>query len=143
MFLKEILSITGHGGLFKHIAQTRNGAIVENLETKKRMPVFPSMQVSALEDISIYTNDGDISLYDVLKNINNKEESKQTISHNQSKDEIIKFFEIIIPNYDKDKFHIRDMKRVVQWYNIFQKIDMLKFEEEETTEKTETEEKTD
>ncbi len=107
------------------------------------MPVFPSMQVSALEDVSIYTNDGDISLYDVLKSISDKEESKQTISHNLSKDEIIKFFEIIIPNYDKDKFHIRDMKRVIQWYNIFQKAGMLKFEEEETTEKTETEEKTD
>jgi hypothetical protein len=58
--------------LFKHIAESKNSIIVESLETGKRMPVYSSSKVSALEDIAIYTNTADIPLKEVFKAISKK-----------------------------------------------------------------------
>ncbi|MCF8297901.1 MAG: DUF5606 domain-containing protein, partial [Saprospiraceae bacterium] len=63
MELKDILAIAGKSGLFKTIAQSKSNIIVESLIDKKRFPVYASDRVSALEEISIYTNDEDMPLH--------------------------------------------------------------------------------
>jgi hypothetical protein len=71
--LKDILAISGQPGLYKLVSNTKNGIIVENLETKKRMPAYATSKVSALNDIAIYTVDGeDKPLIEVFTNIRNK-----------------------------------------------------------------------
>ena len=62
--LKGILAISGHSGLFKMVAESKNNIIVESLDTGKRMPVYSTAKVSALEDIAIYTYEGDVPLKD-------------------------------------------------------------------------------
>lgn len=143
MDLKGILAISGHGGLFKLVSQARNGIIVESLETKKRMPAYATSKISALEDIAIFTDDEDVHLKDVFKNIFNKENGGETISHKSKPDLMKKYFAEILPDYDRDRVYVSDMKRVFNWYNILHKHEMLTFEEEtkeeaENTEKQET-----
>lgn len=144
--LKDILAISGQPGLYKLISNTKNGIIVENLETKKRMPSYATAKVSALEDISIYTEDGDDKpLGKVLISIREKEAGKQTISHKASTNELKEYFVQVMPEYDKDQVYISDIKKVLQWYNILQTVDMLDTikvedkEEEENVEKAEEE----
>lgn len=139
MDLKGILSISGYPGLYKHISQARNGIIVEALEGKKRMPAYATSKISALEDIAIFTEGEDIHLVDVLKRIFDKQEGKQAISHKSSPNELKAYFEEVLPEYDKDRVYVSDIKRVLNWYNILQKLEMLNFEEEE--EKSEEENK--
>ncbi len=132
--LKGILAVSGQGGLFKIVSQAKNSIIVESLIDGKRMPAYATSRISALEDISIFTEDGDVKLLDVFKNISDKENGGQAISHKVSSNDLKKYFEEILPDYDKDRVYVSDMKKVVQWYNLLQEKDVLNFTEETTAE---------
>ncbi|MGD9994079.1 MAG: DUF5606 domain-containing protein [Salinivirgaceae bacterium] len=143
--LKDILAISGQPGLYKLVSNTKNGIIVENLETKKRMPAYATSKVSALNDIAIYTVDGeDKPLIEVFNNIRNKENGGQAIESKSSNDELKAYFETIMPEYDQERVYVSDMKKVVQWYNLIQKLDMLHLlDEKEETENNSSEESTE
>ena len=143
--LKDILAISGQPGLYKLVSNTKNGIIVENLETQKRMPVYATSKVSALNDIAIYTVDGeDKPLIEVFNNIRNKENGGQAIDSKSSNNELKAYFETIMPQYDQERVYVSDMKKVVQWYNLIQKLDMLHLlDEKEETETNSSEESTE
>ena len=145
--LKGILSISGQSGLFKMVAEAKNNIIVESLDTHKRMPVYSTSKVSALEDIAIYTETSDVPLKDILKAISEKEEGGSALSHKSSGDELKGYFEKVIPDYDKDRVYVSDIKKVLLWYNTLQEKEMLDFSESEAaaeeTDSTDDIEKTD
>lgn len=116
--LKEILSISGKPGLFKLINNTPNAIIVESLIDGKRFPAYSNSKIISLEDISIYTEDEDMPLKTVLKRINEKENGAKTLSHKEPTEKIIAYFNEILPEYDKDRVYVSDMKKVIQWYNL-------------------------
>ncbi|QIA07460.1 DUF5606 family protein [Draconibacterium halophilum] len=135
--LKGILAISGHSGLFKMVAESKNSIIVESLDTKKRMPVYSTAKVSALEDIAIYTYDDDVPLKDVFKAISDAEEGGASISPKSSGNELKAYFEKVLPDYDQDRVYVSDIKKVLVWYNALQEKDMLDFSETEEDETTE------
>ncbi|MDA3820698.1 MAG: DUF5606 domain-containing protein [Candidatus Delongbacteria bacterium] len=118
MYLEGILAIGGKPGLYKMISQARNSIIVESLDTGKRFPAFASAQISSLEDIAIYTETEEKPLIEVLNNIYELYDGGQTISHKSSKGDIVVFMEKILPDYDQDRVHIGDIKKIIQWYHI-------------------------
>ncbi len=133
--LKDILAISGQPGLYKMVSNTKNGIIVENLETGKRMPSYATAKVSALEDIAIFTEDGeDKPLREVLKSISDKENGGAGIDPKSESNELKAYFEEIMPEYDKDRVYVSDIKKVFQWYSIIQKLKMLDLLEEEKEE---------
>jgi len=141
--LKGILSVSGQSGLFKLVAESKNNIIVESLETFKRMPVHSTSKVSALEDIAIYTENGDVPLKDVFKAISEKENGGATISAKVSDNELKAYFEKVVPEYDKDRVYISDIKKVLSWYNSLQQKDLLDFSEKEGENKEPDSEKSD
>ena len=116
------------------VAESKSNIIVESLETKKRFPVYSTSKVSALEDIAIYTLEGDVPLKDIFKTIAEKEEGEQAISAKASGEELKTYFGEILPDYDKDRVYVSDIKKVLLWYNTLQENDMLDFSEEESEE---------
>lgn len=138
--LKGILAISGQGGLFKSVSETKNGIIVESLLTGKRQPAYATARISALEDIAIYCDAEEVPLKQVFKNIAEKEDGGQAVSHKASSKEIKAYFEEVLPDYDEDRVYVSDMKKVLQWYNLLQEKQMLDFSEEETAEEEATEE---
>lgn len=140
--LKGILSISGQSGLFKLVAESKNSIIVESLDTQKRIPVYSSAKVSALEDIAIYTYEGDIPLKDIFKSISDKEEGGQALTPKASGNELKAYFEEVVPEFDKDRVYVSDIKKVLNWYNSLQEKDLLDFTEpeENTEEKKDSEE---
>jgi len=131
MALKDIMAISGQSGLFKFVSQGRNGIIVESLVDGKRTHVSASAKVSALSDISIFTNEGEESLSKVLESIKQKESGAQAISHKSSNDELRKYFAQILPNFDEERVYVSDIKKVLNWYNQLQSINMLDFADED------------
>ncbi|MFV0593015.1 MAG: DUF5606 domain-containing protein [Draconibacterium sp.] len=129
--LKGILAISGHSGLFKMVAESKNNIIVESLDTGKRMPVYSTAKVSALEDIAIYTQEEDVPLKDIFKTISEKEEGGTAISAKASGNELKKYFEEVLPEYDKERVYVSDIKKVILWYNTLQEKDLLDFSEPE------------
>lgn len=130
--LKGILAISGHSGLFKMVTESKNSLIVESLETGKRMPTYSTSKVSALEDIAIYTETEDVPLKNVFKAINDKEEGGKTaVSHKSSSKELKSYFVSVLPDYDKDRVYVSDIKKVILWYNILHDKNMLDFTDDE------------
>lgn len=141
MNLSGIISISGQGGLFKIVSQTKNGIIVEPLDGGRRFPVHGAQRVSSLEDISIYTYEEDVLLSDVFEKIFKVLNGKEAISHKSPASELNEFFEDCLPDYDKDRVYNSDIKKVIQWYNLLLNAGLLKEEKEENTAK-ETKKKT-
>ncbi|MCK5847455.1 MAG: DUF5606 domain-containing protein [Bacteroidales bacterium] len=146
MNLSGILAIGGKGGLFKMISSTKTGLIVEGLEDKKRSPVYSAHQISALEEISIYTYEEDVPLAEVFEKIHTHLNGAEIISPKSSKNDLMAFFKEVLPFYNEEEVYASDVKKIVQWYKILNKLDMLVFEEvkeEEVAEEEIKEEKTD
>ena len=125
--MKEILSISGYSGLFKLISSTKNGIIVEDIETKKRLPAYTTSKVSSLRDIAIFKEDGEeVSLIEVLKSISTKEKSKAAIDPKKADNETLKaYFAEVLPNYDRERVYVSHIKKVLTWYNQLQRCNML------------------
>ena len=111
MELKDILAIGGKPGLYRFIAQAKNGIIVESLTDKKRIPAYASDKVSALEDIAIFTDSEEVNLADVFKKIFEKENGGKAINHKSSGEELKAYFEEILPDFDRDRVYTSDIKK--------------------------------
>lgn len=130
MELKDILAISGMSGLYRFISQGRNGVIIEGLTDKKRMNASASARVSALEDIAIYTDDKELPLKEVFRRIYKKENAGQTIDPKSSNDQLRKYFEEIVPDFDREKVYTSDIKKVFTWYNLLLSQNMIDLEED-------------
>ena len=127
MELKDILAISGQPGLYKYVAQSMRGVIVESLIDGKRMNAAATSRVSALTEISMFTEGEDIALADVFTNIWNYTEGKEAISHKESAERITEEFAKVLPEYDRDRVHVSDMKKCFAWYNILVKAGFTEF----------------
>jgi hypothetical protein len=127
MELKDILAISGQPGLYKFVAQSMRGVIVESLIDGKRMNASATSRVSALTEISMFTEGEDIALADVFTNIWNYTEGKEAISHKESAERIEEEFAKVLPEYDRDRVHLSDMKKCFAWYNILVKAGFTEF----------------
>ncbi len=138
--LEKILAISGKPGLYRLLSRGNNSLIVETLDAqKKRMPVFGADKVISLADIAMYTDDEEVPLRRVFKNILEKEGGKKTsLDYKKaSKDELAAFMGEALPNYDRDRVYPADMKKLAQWYNILIENEITDFEEPKTEDKEE------
>ncbi|WP_250432762.1 DUF5606 family protein [Hanstruepera flava] len=132
MGLDKILAIAGKPGLYKMITQTRSGFIAESLIDGKRLSVGIHHNVSILSEIAIYTLTEEKPLIEVFQLISDKENGNQTsISHKDSKDVLEEYLFGVLPDYDEDRVYASDIKKIVQWYNLLQKHNLLNFDEVE------------
>jgi hypothetical protein len=123
--LTKILSVTGKPGLYKLISTNKNMNVVESLADGKRIPVYMHEKIVALSDVSIYTNEGDTPLRDVLKSIKEKESgNKVTLGAKSSGKDYFNYLEEVLPNYNKESVYASDVKKIVSWYNILMENDI-------------------
>lgn len=133
--LKEILAITGKPGLYKIVSHAGKTLIVEDIVTLKRFPVSPRERVVSLGDIAMYTEGEDKPLGEILDAIYIKEEGKTFDIKEIIKDKGLKSrFEIYVPDFDRDRVHDSDIKKLFTWYNLLINKGFVKFTEEETEE---------
>jgi len=138
--LKTILSIAGRPGLFKLISHGKGMLIVEAISPdKKRSPAYASDRITSLADIAIYTETAEVPLKEVLVSIKTKEESKP-LSFNYKKakpEELREYMGEVLADFDRDRVHISDIKKLLSWYNILIENDLVDFDKEEETEEEE------
>ena len=119
--LETILAISGKPGLYRLVNRGNRSLIVETLDAqKKRMPAFGTDKIISLADIAMYTDEEEVPLRQVLKNIYEMEGGKATaIDYRKATTaELADFMAKALPNYDRDHVYPSDMKKLVQWYNI-------------------------
>lgn len=136
--LKTILSISGKSGLYKLVSQGKNMLIVESLTDKKRMPAYGTDKMISLGDIAMYTDEDDVPLQEVFLSIK-KKENAQPIAldiKTATADELREYMGEVLPNFDRDRVHLSDIKKLISWYNLLVANNLTDFEpaEEETAE---------
>ena len=134
MNLEGIISISGMPGLYKVVGQMKNGVIAESLLDKKRSPIYSHQQISTLEDISMFTTGDNKPVADIMQTIHDKEKGGACIDHKEDDKKIVAYFETILPDYDKERVHVSNMRKLFGWYNVLQKTGNLKLKEEKSTE---------
>ena len=138
--LSKILTIKGHGGLYRYIAQSRSGAIVESLADGARTNCPATAGITSLNDISIYTVEEEMKLRDVFLRMKEVLGEEDAPSSKAPADRIRELFQKAVPNYDQDRFYISHMKKVVDWYNALKTHASLDFEDPEAAEEAPAEE---
>ncbi len=128
MELEKIISISGKPGLYKLVSQVKSGFIVEDITTKKKVSISNSSQVSLLDNIAMYTDETEVPLFDIFHRIATENEFAETVSHKSSDAELRDFMEAALPNYDKGRVYVSDMKKLAQWYNTLHKAGYIKEE---------------
>lgn len=129
---QTILSIAGKPGLYKLVSRGKSNLIVESLDAAhKRMPVFSTDRVTSLADIAMYTDAEDVPLMTILSSVRDKEESKEcSLNYKKaSSKELRDYFAEILPDFDRDRVHDSDIKKLLSWYNILVKAGITDFEE--------------
>lgn len=119
--LKTILAISGKPGLYKLISQAKNMLIVESVSPdKKRMPIYASDKVISLGDIAMYTDDDEVPLANVLEAVKQKENGAvAALDYKKaSAEELHAFMAEVLLEYDRDRVHTSDIKKLIQWYNL-------------------------
>jgi len=121
MDFNEIATVSGKGGLFKILAPTRGGMILESMDNlKKKLIVNMNSKVSILGEISIYTTDteGAKPLANVMKKIHKEFDGDTGVSSSSDAEELKSFLKFILPDYDEDRVYVSDIKKLANWYMI-------------------------
>lgn len=138
--INRILSIAGRPGLFRLVSQGKNMLIVESLSDSKRMPVHARDKVISLADVSMYTNDGDKPLADVLESAKTVAEGKAIdIKALEKEGKLREYFEQILPDYDQDRVKTSDIRKLFSWYNQLIAAGVTEFKDNEIKEDEATE----
>ncbi|WP_288892417.1 DUF5606 domain-containing protein [uncultured Alistipes sp.] len=117
MELREILAISGQPGLYKYVAQSARGIIVESLADGRRFNAPASSRVSSLTEISVYIEGDDIPLAEVFTRIYAHTGGKQAVSPKETPEKLKAAFAEALPEYDRERVHVSDIKKCFAWYN--------------------------
>ncbi len=138
MNLEGILAIAGKPGLYKLVAQSKNGLIVESILDRRRFPVSKAGNISALKDIAIYTESEEVPLEEVFQKIADKEGYGPTIGHTEKSELLSEYLAEVLPDYDRSRVYNSDLKKLFQWYNLLQKEGLLSVEQEDSEKEEES-----
>ncbi|WP_353722554.1 DUF5606 domain-containing protein [Dyadobacter sp. 676] len=123
--LKEVANVSGKPGLYRILKPSRAGVIVESLDEKREKTLIgPTARVSVLKDVSIFTDGAEesVALSDVFLKIReiHGEEVKLSVKTSSDK-ELIEFLAEVLPEFDRSKVYVSDIKKIISWYNLLSK----------------------
>ena len=139
MDLSNILVISGKPDLSELVSQTKGGAIVKNLVTGQKYPVFKTDRISSLGEIRLFTETDERPLEEVMQAIHKVLEGKATAFEPKKAEgkELADLLAAVLPDYDRERVHTSDMKKLFSWYNILAAAGKITFDDPEEEKKDE------
>ncbi|MBP1650189.1 MAG: hypothetical protein H6Q26_346 [Bacteroidetes bacterium] len=131
MQYREIVAVTGLGGLFQLIASKQDGAIVRSLEDKSTR--FVSSRIhnfTPLESIEVFTTGENVNLAEVFKAMQEQDGKTALVDAKADNNAIKAYFKSVFPEFDEERVYVSDMKKMVKWYTILKSNDLLRFDEQ-------------
>ncbi len=132
MKLEKYIAVSGMSGLFKLVSTRNNGILIEDFDNNSTKFVSTRKhQFTPLGTIAIYTNEDSVELEKVFKSIHDLKDEVGLVSLNSNSNELREYFTKILPDYDPDRVHISDIKKVIKWYNFLEERGLMVFESDE------------
>jgi len=119
MKLDDFVAVSGMSGVFKMVANRKNGLIIEDLDTgKRKLAPARKHQFTPLSSIAIYVIgvEDTIELTKVFHRMQEQLEDNPPVSVKAPTEEIKSYFTDIVPNYDEDRVYPSDMKKIIKWF---------------------------
>ncbi|MBP3763979.1 MAG: DUF5606 domain-containing protein [Bacteroidales bacterium] len=120
MDFTSILVIAGKPDLSELVSQTKGGAVVKNLVTGQKYPVFKNDRISSLGEIRLFTETEEKPLEEVMGALRDHLQHQPT-AFDPKKAEGKEMFDLLaqaVPDYDKERVHTSDVKKLFSWYNV-------------------------
>ncbi len=142
MKYNELVAISGLSGLYQLLSTKSDGAIVKNLDDNTtKFVAARSHNVTPLDSIEVFTMTENIRLFEVFQSFKAHEGEVESMDVSKADNKTIsKVFATLFPEYDKDRVYISDMKKMIKWYGILKKLDLLQEQTEEVADETLAEE---
>ena len=122
MDLKELVAVSGLPGLYKLVTSRSNGLVVADIDSgKTRFASLRKHQFTPLETVGIYTYTDTTELKEIFKSMILNPPPEGKVENSKYFD----YFEMILPDFDKDKVYLSDIKKIIKWYEFLKKRDML------------------
>ncbi len=136
MDYKEIVAVTGLGGLFQLLATKSDGAIVRNLADKSTKFISARLHnVTPLESIEVYTTGDNVRLHNVFQKMKDSEGTIKVLdSKNVDNNAVKAYFKSVFAEFDEERVYVSDMKKMLKWYEILKANDLLNFDNVTTVE---------
>lgn len=124
MNLQGIVSVAGKPGLWKALAQNKTGFVLESLDGKKTKLVvnLSTAKLAALDEITIFGEDDDIKLTDVLDRMKSAGDVPDAKADGKKMRE---FFREVAPDHDEEKVYASDMKKILTWYHLLKELPLF------------------
>jgi len=125
MNLRGIVAVSGRPGLFKLVGQNKAGYVLESLDAQKVKIVtsISNTKLASLEDITIYGEDEDLKLVDVLANL---AAIKGDVPDAKADPVVLKkLFLEVAPDHDQEKVYTSDMKKIVTWFHLLKELPLF------------------
>lgn len=131
MNLEKFVAVSGLPGIHKIIADRNNGLIVEDLDSgKRRFVPARSYQFTPLGTIGIYTDDGETTeLANVFRSMLEKINELPPPGPDAKPEALQAYFDVVLPNYDRDKVRTGDMKKAIKWFVFLNEKQLLSLED--------------
>ena len=123
MSFEKIISVPGSPGLYKMVAQMRNGGfVVEGMADNKRMPVSATQRIVMLKDVAIYTYDEDMPLYNAFKIMKEHEALANSVNAKSEPADLKAVLKKVLPDYDEERVHISDIRKIFAWFSLVKEL---------------------
>lgn len=118
MNLEKLVAVSGMPGVYRMSANRSNGLIVEEIPSGKlKFASVRKHQFTPLESIGIYTDDGDtMALKDVFGKMLEQLPENPPVEPSSDTSTLFDYFAKVLPNFDRDRVHAGDVKKVIRWF---------------------------
>lgn len=129
MNLEKYVAVSGMAGVYKVVANRSNGLMVEDVDTGKvKFASIRQHQFSPLASISVFIDGGEEDTTDlktVFQSMLDKMSEHPPVDPGAAKKELMSYFEIILPNYDRDRVFPSHVSKLIKWFNFMNQRGLL------------------
>ena len=123
MNLEKFLVIAGVPGVHKLVATRSNGLVIEDRqEGRTRFVPVRQNQITPLGTVAVYadTEEGTVPIADVFQKMLDQLSTTPPVPVTANSTELRNYFTLILPEHDRDRVHINDIKKCIKWFNFMQ-----------------------
>jgi hypothetical protein len=137
--LEKMVAVSGKSGIFCLVGNRKDGLILEEYGTGKRFFAASRLhQFTPLEGISIYNQEDATPLAEVFASMRERLADTPLVSDKAESADIKAYFGTVMPDYDRDRVVVSDMRKVIKWFAFLNERNLWSEKEESPASESET-----